>query len=361
MFIFESLEPAAVVALPVKVRSSGGTAGSATRPPTESVPPAPVLVLSGLAKRFRARVAVQDVSLTVRRGRIHGLLGPNGAGKTTTLRMVLGVVRPDAGTIELHGRALTPDIPRGRCGVAGFVETPNFYPYLSASRNLELLSAWDGPVAHGRVEELLERVGLADRAQSKVRGFSTGMRQRLGLAAALISDPQVLVVDEPTTGLDPAGIRDLHALLTQLAAAGHTIVLSSHDLAEVDRLCTDVSVLRSGSVVYDGTMADLRDRAPAHAWRLRTSDDERAAAVATGRPRLSVHSESGVLTVAAGTAELDGYVIALGAAGVAVRELRREVLPFESLFFQLTEPASGATRSLSGPAMSDAPAEQGVQ
>jgi ABC-2 type transport system ATP-binding protein len=312
----------------------------------ETAPPDPILVLSGLSKRFGARVAVDDVSLTVHRGRIHGLLGPNGAGKTTTLRMVLGVVRPDLGTIELDGRALTPDVPRGRCGIAGFVETPNFYPYLSASRNLELLSAWDGPMAHRKVEELLERVGLADRAHSRVRGFSTGMRQRLGLAAALISDPQVLVVDEPTTGLDPAGIRDLHALLTQLAAAGHTIVLSSHDLAEVDQLCTDVSVLRSGAVVYDGTMTALRDRAPAHAWRLRTSDDERAAELATGQAQLSVHPGSGALMVAAGTAELDDYVIALAAAGVAVRELRREDLPFESLFFQLTEPASDPPQPL---------------
>ncbi len=295
--------------------------------------------MSGLSKTLGGRLVVRDVAMTVRRGHIHGLLGPNGAGKTTTLRMLLGVVRPDAGTMTLDGRPLTPDVPRGRCGIAGFVDTPNFYPYLTASRNLELLSAWDGPAAHVRVEELLDRVGLADRAQSKVRGFSTGMRQRLGLAAALISDPQVLVVDEPTAGLDPAGIRDLHLLLTQLAAAGHTIVLSSHDLREVDQLCTDVSVLRSGSVVYDGTTAALRDRAAAQTFWLHTSDDERAAALAIGRARIQVRAESGALVVAGGTADLDGYVIALAAAGVAVRELRREDLPFESLFFQLTEPA----------------------
>lgn len=340
MFICRSLEQVAAVALPVVVESSGATAVQAAGRRAGIAPSDPILVLSGLSRRFAGRVAVDDLSLTVRRGHIHGLLGPNGAGKTTTLRMVLGVVRPDTGTITLNGRMVTPDIPRGRCGVAGFVETPNFYPYLSASRNLELLSAWDGTVAHRRVEELLERVGLADRAQSKVRGFSTGMRQRLGLAAALISDPQILVVDEPTTGLDPAGIRDLHALLIQLASAGHTIVLSSHDLGEVEGLCTDVSVLRSGAVVYDGTMSALRERATAQAWRLHTSDDEQAICVAAGREQVDVRSDAGSLVVAAGTAELDAYVLALGAVGVAVRELRREDLPLESLFFQLTESAS---------------------
>ena len=297
----------------------------------------PMLSIAGLSKLFGDRRAVDQVVFTVGRGRIHGLLGPNGAGKTTVLRMLLGSVRPDAGTIRLQGRTLAPEVPRGRCGIAGFVETPSFYPYLTASRNLELLSAWDGPGPHRRVEELLDRVGLADRSQSKVRGFSTGMRQRLGLAAALISDPQVLIVDEPTTGLDPAGIRELHALLADLAAAGHTVVLSSHDLDEVEQLCSDVTVLRAGTVVYTGTLDALTERSAERMWRVHTADDRVAALIADRNPGVQARSAGAVLMVKADLAEMDAYVLSLAAEGVAVRELRRDSLALEELFFQLTE------------------------
>ncbi len=298
-----------------------------------------VLAAVGLSKRFRARPAADQVDLVVREGTIHGLLGPNGAGKTTVLRLLLGLVRPDAGSITCRGHVLPGEAPRGRWGIAGFVETPSFYPYLTASRNLELLAAWDGPIPHARVEELLDRVGLADRAHSKVRGFSAGMRQRLGLAAALISDPQVLIVDEPTTGLDPSGVRDLHALLLDLAAAGRSIVLSSHDLDEVALLCTDVTVLRAGRVVYDGTVAALRERAPGRIWRLHTADDRITVELA-GRPRgvEFLATAAGHLLIRADTADLDSLVLTLAARGVAVRELCPQNLPFESLYFQLADP-----------------------
>ncbi len=306
----------------------------------------PLLAVAGLHKRFGARSAVNGVGFGVRHGSIHGLLGPNGAGKTTVLRMLLGTVRPDAGTIVLSGRPLPPEVPRGRCGIAGFVESPNFYPYLTASRNLELLSAWDGRTGSGTVEDLLDLVGLTDRAQSKVRGFSTGLRQRLGLAAALISDPQVLIMDEPTTGLDPAGIRDLHALMAALAQAGHTIVLSSHDLDEVEQLCTEVTVLRSGSVVHTGSLAALRELAPQRVWRLHTSDDEIAAELAGQFPRLEVvPSGLGDLLVHADTGDLDRYTMLLAARGVAVRGLGRDEMTFEALFFQLTDPGAADPRA----------------
>ena len=297
-----------------------------------------MLAVRGLTKRLGQRHAVRGASFRVGRGGIHGLLGPNGAGKTTTLRMLLGVVRPDSGTIELDGRPLRSDVPRGRCGIAGFVETPGFYPYLTASRNLELLSAWDGPASSARVPDVLRQVGLADRAQSRVRGLSTGMRQRLGLAAALISEPEVLLLDEPATGLDPAGIRDLHALLVALAAAGTTILLSSHDLDEVEQLCTEVTVLRAGEVVYDGSIAALRARAPSRVWRMRTADDEVAVFVAGRHPGVTATRGDGGLLVRAGAGGLDDFVLALADEGVAVRELRRNDLPFESLYFQLTDP-----------------------
>ena len=311
---------------------------SAVSGPAGAAPPAALAAMS-LSKRFGSRLVVDQVSFSAGAGRIHGLLGSNGAGKTTTLRMLLGVVRPDSGAVRVRGVDLRPDVPRGLCGIAGFVESPRFYPYLTASRNLELLSAWDGPSAHRRVEELLESVGLAGRAQSKVRGFSTGMTQRLGLAAALISDPQILLVDEPTSGLDPAGIRDLHAVLAGWAAAGRTVVLSSHDLAEVEQLCTDVTVLRAGRVAYSGTLTGLREQAPSRSWRLRTSDDPAAVAAAGKDQRIdgTPGPDAGGLTIVADPVDLDRYVLALGAGGIAVRELKPLELPLESLFFQLTE------------------------
>lgn len=297
----------------------------------------PAIGVSLLSKRFRRREAVHQVSFTVRRGHIHGLLGPNGAGKTTTLRMLLGTVRPDAGTMCFSGTPVRPELPRGRCGVAGFVGTPGFYPYLTASRNVELLSALSGPVPAARVEELLGLVGLADRAQTKVRTFSTGMRQRLALAAALIGEPDVLIVDEPATGLDPAGLRSLSTTLTELAERGCTVLLSSHDLDEVERLCSDVTVLRAGEVVYDGSMDGLRRTAPNRCWRLHTADDEMAAVLAAGRPGMKLTRDTTGLLLEAELEHIDALVLALAANGVAVRELSRQQLALESLFFQLTE------------------------
>ena len=302
----------------------------------------PALSAERLSKRYGARRAVDDVSLQLTRGTVHGLLGPNGAGKTTMLRMLLGLVRPDSGTVHVSGSLMGEDVPRGRRGVAGFVDAPSFYPYLTASRNLELLSAWDGATSHARVEELLELVGLADRGQSKVRGFSTGMRQRLGLAAALISDPSVMIVDEPTSGLDPAGVRDVHALLVAMAESGRTVLLSSHDLDEVERLCTHVTVLRHGSVVYSGGIRSLRAQAGHRVWRLQTSDNDQALLVE--HPQVVVElGPGGALQVAASQSDFDQLLLMLAAGGVVVRELSREELSFETLYFQLTRDGMPST------------------
>ena len=301
---------------------------------------AAAIEVSGLRKSFGERAAITSVNLVVRPGTIHGLLGPNGAGKTTVLRALLGLVRPDAGQILVSGRVAAHSEPRARLGVAGFVESPAFYPTLSAVRNLELLADWDSAGASNRVEDLLAEVGLADRARSKVRGFSTGMRQRLGLAAALLNDPAVLVVDEPTTGLDPAGIRDLHGLLRKWREAGKTVLLSSHDLDEVEQLCDEVTVLRTGRVVYSGSINTLRDRASQRMYRLRTTDDEAAVALADGA-NVDIDGHNGQLSMSADEEQVDRFVLRLGRAGVAVRELQREQLSFESLFFQLTEEVAG--------------------
>jgi ABC-2 type transport system ATP-binding protein len=176
----------------------------------------------GLVKRYGELVAVDHVDLTVAKGDVFGYLGPNGAGKTTSLRMLLGLIRPSDGSIKLFGRDPLVDGAKALDGVAGFVEGPRFYPYLSGRRNLRLLSAYDDGDSRSRIEEVLELVELRDRAKDKVGGYSHGMQQRLGIASALLRDPRLLLLDEPTTGLDPAGMRDMRDLVRRLAGQGIT-------------------------------------------------------------------------------------------------------------------------------------------
>jgi ABC-2 type transport system ATP-binding protein len=213
---------------------------------------------AGLSKRFRKRVAVQPIDLEVPAGSLFGYLGPNGAGKTTTIRLLLGLARPTAGSARLLGAP----VPRGLAGVrkriGSVLENPAFYPRLSARKNLTVLARTAGDrAAAGRVDELLERVGLADRAGDRVRAYSHGMRQRLGFAAALLHDPELIVLDEPATALDPAGIRDVRGMLAALRDEGRTIFISSHLLSEVEQICDRVCVVSKGRLVYQGTLAGL--------------------------------------------------------------------------------------------------------
>jgi ABC-2 type transport system ATP-binding protein len=265
------------------------------------------------------------------------MLGPNGAGKTTVLGMLMGLVRPDAGSVRLFGRALGEHGTRMLDGVAGFVETPRFYPYLSGRRNLDLLADLDGGSAAGRGEESLKLVDLGDHAGARVGGYSVGMRQRLGIAAALLRDPSLLILDEPASGLDPAGMRDMRTLISRLSDDGVAVLLSSHDMDEVEDLCDDVTIMRTGRVVFDGPMERLRERAPDPAYRLVTSDDERAVTVARAQPGIVVAPGGDGLLVHARREQLDGYVIALGRAGIAVRRLELESSALTALFFELTE------------------------
>jgi ABC-2 type transport system ATP-binding protein len=297
---------------------------------------APAIEALGLTKRFEETVAVAGVDLVVGPGRVHGMLGPNGAGKTTLLTMLLGLVRPDAGTIRILGRTRDEFGARMLDGVAGFVESPRFYPYLSGRRNLALLAELDGGSAASRIDDALDLVDLRDQAGAKVGGYSVGMRQRLGIAAALLRDPRLLILDEPASGLDPAGMRDMRALVARLAADGVTVLLSSHDMAEVEELCDNVTIMRRGEVVFDGSMGILRRRAPDPAFRLATSDDERALEIARDTPGIAAAVAGDELLVHA-QRDLDGYVIALGRADVAVRRLDLESSPLEALFFALTE------------------------
>jgi ABC-2 type transport system ATP-binding protein len=300
------------------------------------VTPVAAVRARGLVKRFETTVAVNGADLVVEDGEVRGLLGPNGAGKTTLLRLLFGLVAPDDGEVELFGRPLGPSESVCLDGVAGFVEEPTFYPYLSGRVNLELFAELDGDDAMARVDEVLEQVGLAGRSGDRVSGYSTGMRQRLGIAAALLRSPRLLLLDEPTSGLDPAGARDVGRLVRRLAGDGTAVLISSHLIGDLENVCDSFTVLRHGSVVWNGTAAQLRDQAPGSAYRLTTSDDDRALEISEQHPGVqAARSQSGELRLAV-QGRVDPYVLDLGRAGVAVRRLELVVSPLESMFFALT-------------------------
>jgi ABC-2 type transport system ATP-binding protein len=296
----------------------------------------------GLVKRYDDVLAVDHIDLNVHTGDVYGFLGPNGAGKTTTLRMALGLITPSEGTVELFGRNPMRHGARALEGVAGFVEAPRFYPYMTARKNLELLAALDGDGAAGRIEEVLAIVELGPRAKHKVGGYSHGMRQRLGIAAALLRRPRLLILDEPATGLDPAGMRDMRELIRRLAADGITVLLSSHQLPEVQELCDRVAIVDSGRVVYEGALADLRRQGGA-GYRLRTTDDERALALIHAQPGIE-HAATGEhgLSFQAQEHDVGELSLALARDGVGILALTPELATLEDLFFRLTEGGNGA-------------------
>jgi ABC-2 type transport system ATP-binding protein len=306
----------------------------------------------GVSKRYGDREALCGVDLLVHSGTIHGLLGPNGAGKTTLMRVLLGLVRRDSGTVGLVG---TPRASFGQplpTGVAGLVDAPAFYPYLSGRRNLELLSrlddAWDsqpGLANHkgprSSVDDVLDQVNLTAHAGAKVGHYSAGMRQRLGIAAALLRSPRLLLLDEPTSSLDPASARVVRDLTRRLASNGTAVVLSSHHLLEIEELCANLTVLNRGRVLFSGAVEKLRALAPASTHRLQTSDDQEAYAMASAYPGMVVMAPAeGGLDLSAALETVDRFVIALGRAGIAVRTLERRERSLESLFLELTETAS---------------------
>jgi ABC-2 type transport system ATP-binding protein len=297
----------------------------------------PAIDARGLVKRFGDAIALDGLDMQVQSGHVCGLVGPNGAGKTTLLRVLFGLVALDGGSIRVLGSDWNAVGSGTIDGMAGFVEEPRFYPYLSARRNLELLGRLDGGVEGTRLAEVLDAVKLSDRSDRKVGGFSSGMRQRLGLAASLLRSPKLLLLDEPSVGLDPAGAREMRQLLRGLAADGTTILLSSHNMNELDGLCDSVTVMRSGKAVWAGTMERLTAEAPAPAYRMWTSDDDRAVELARSVAAVqALRDPDGGLTLRTDPQALDGYVIALGRAGVAVRRLELFTTALESMFFELT-------------------------
>lgn len=215
------------------------------------------LATRGLQKSYGSRVALAGLDLSVPTGVVYGFLGPNGAGKTTTMRLLTGLIHPDAGTIELLGRPFGRGDRHRLFEVGALIESPSFYPYLSGRENLRSLAATGAATSNSRIEELLELVGLRDRARDKVQTYSLGMKQRLGIAAALLSDPRLLLLDEPSNGLDPAGIVAMRETLRQLAATGKTVFVSSHVLGEVQQLADVIGIIASGRLVREGPIEQL--------------------------------------------------------------------------------------------------------
>ena len=296
----------------------------------------------GVTKRYGSLVAVDDVSVRVAQGEVYGVLGPNGAGKTTLLRMLFGLIRPDSGTIRVFGRSWDEAGVRTLDDVAGFIESPKFYPYLTGRQNLEGLGLLDGgdqrAVDH-RIDEVLDVVDLTGRERDKVGSYSYGMRQRLGVAASLLRNPRLLVLDEPANGLDPAGIRDMRALVKRLASSGLTVLLSSHHMDEVEEICDNVTIMDRGSVAFHGTIDDLRAMAPEPGHLLRTGDDVQAIAIGRNlHPAVLVEpAPEGGLVATGPQQAMTAYVADLVRADVPLLAFTPTRTPLEELFFMLTD------------------------
>lgn len=302
----------------------------------------PAVRARSLTRTFGDVVALDGVDLDIPEGQVHGLVGPNGAGKTTLLGLLLGLAVADGGSLEVLGTTVgrTLGVPDG---VAGFVDGPGLYPSLTARQNLAALASLRRLAEPRRaVERALVDVGLADVADDRVRGFSLGMRQRLGLAAALITRPRLLVLDEPVNGLDPAGTRHVHRVLRSLAADGVAVVLSSHRMDDLAALCSEVTILATGRVVFTGPIEKLAAESGDIDHRLVTADPAAARRVAAGCPGVSLQADdparpgSAALVVRGAVEALNELVRRLVVGDVPVRELAPVVPPLEAAFLALT-------------------------
>ena len=298
-----------------------------------------VIEVAGLRKEYRRlrgspRVAVDGLDFAVPEGGVFGFLGPNGAGKTTTIRCLLGLVAPTAGTCRLLGTDVRGELQRVVGRVGAIVESPALFPTMSGRRNLELLGRLEG-IGPGRVTATLERVGLAERADDLVKRYSLGMRQRLGLAAALLKDPEVLILDEPANGLDPAGIKEVRELLRGLGGEGRTVFVSSHLLSEVRQVCDQVAILARGRCVAAGPVAQVLSSARGVGLLVRLGDLERGRAVLAAAG-IQAAPNGEVLRVALPSEEAATVTKALAAEGLYLTELRADEADLETVFLELT-------------------------
>jgi ABC-2 type transport system ATP-binding protein len=305
-----------------------------------------VIEVAGLRKEYRRlrgspRMAVDELDFAVPQGGVFGFLGPNGAGKTTTIRCLLGLVAPTAGTCRLLGVDVG-ELHRVVGRVGAIVETPALFPTMSGRRNLELLGRLEG-IGARRVNATLEQVGLAERADDLVKRYSLGMRQRLGLAAALLKDPEVLILDEPANGLDPAGIKEVRELLRDLGGEGRTVFVSSHLLSEVRQTCDQVAILARGRCVAAGPVAQVLSSAHGVGLLVRVGDLERGRAVLTAAG-IQATPDGEMLRVALPPEEAATVTKALAAEGLYLTELRADEADLETVFLELTgeHPMEGA-------------------
>jgi ABC-2 type transport system ATP-binding protein len=301
-----------------------------------------VVETSGLTKRFGDRVAVDAVDLRIPRGVAFGYLGPNGAGKTTLIRMLLGLTSASSGTMRVLGHPMPEQRAAALARVGAIVEEPRFHPFLSGRENLEIVAAAREPEAHLRIDAALERVGLRERAEDRVGRYSLGMRQRLGVARSLLADPELLILDEPTNGLDPAGILEFRGMVRRLVDEGRTVVLSSHLLDEVEKICDAVAIVDCGRVVAQGRIDEIA--AGADSTVLVGVRDEAAArsalqlhgAIAACRPaeegglRLTLHPD---VEVELAVADINRRLVE---AGIPVHRLEAERVSLEQRFLQIT-------------------------
>ncbi len=290
----------------------------------------------GLTKRYKQVVAVNNLDLDIPTGTVYGFLGPNGAGKTTTIRMLLGLVQPTSGHAEVLGHNIHTARHMIAPKVGAIVESPAFYTYLTGMQNLEVLwRSSNMPVDRARINALLERVGLAERGNHKVKTYSLGMKQRLGIAATLLTDPKIIFLDEPTNGLDPAGTVEVRHLITQLGRDGHTIFLSSHLLNEVEQVCSDVAIVQRGELKLHGTVRDLLSKNSG--FLIEATPRERALAIMQRFPELNAQSrEDGTIEVAAEANDVPALVRSLVNADVDIFGVTARRNTLEQLFLELT-------------------------
>ncbi len=318
----------------------GGARAARGRAQCDAMTTEPELLVEtrGLTKHYGSIVAVDHLDLKVRRGEVYGFLGPNGAGKTTTLRMLLGLIRPTAGSATVAGHP--PGEPRGLARLGAIVESPAFYPYLSGRENLRVIADYCG-APDQRIDEVLETVELAPRARSRYSTYSLGMKQRLGVAAALLKDPELLVLDEPTNGLDPQGMVDMRNLIVELGGGNRTVLVSSHLLGEVEQMCSRIGVIRKGRLVAEGSIAELRGESGLF---IRAYPADRARAVlveAVGADAVQLDGSAGGFAVRTGPERAPELNWRLVSAGVGVMELRPRERSLEDVFLELTGGEAG--------------------
>ena len=294
-----------------------------------------VIETQGLTKQYGSIRAVDQLSLQVPRGGVFALLGPNGSGKTTTMGILLGLIKATSGSIRLFGEPIGGVRPHALRRIGAIVEEPSFYPYLSGRNNLRYFQGIGGKESRKEVDRLLEMVGLSERSNSKFNTYSMGMKQRLGIAYALLGDPEVLFLDEPTNGLDPAGMAEVRTLIREFGSSGHTVLLSSHLLHEVEQVCDSVAILSRGRLIAQGKVQELLKGQDA--VRLTTTDDIQALGILSALDWVAeVRTEDEALVVTAPSERSSELTAALAQAGIYVREISSAKLSLEEYFLDVT-------------------------